>query len=532
MNEKIMVIDDDELVRSGLAANLERVGFDVLTAANSQEVRAHLSQREIDLAICDLVLGNEDGMDVLRYLQAQHPGVAVIIITGHGSVRTALDSLRGGASDYIQKPADPDEVIHRVRMVLDSVNMRRTLMQERQKSEERKRMMSDQLNRAERMSSVASLADGTAKDLKEILGPFLTAPDEVRKQLDPLHDSQALLIGLDGALQKTMGVVRDLENIGQAGNIKTSPVQMNHLVDACLKGSDCRPLFELNPMVKLETNFSESLPPFSGSATHLRQMMVSLIAHAVESMPTGGALKISTSVELLPQGLGRYGAHAAGEYVVLRIEDTAAHLSEEDMGRIFEPFYIRNQLGRRFLPGLGLTMAYRVVEEHGGFIDLRNANHTAGNIFEVYFPVRSDDDAEVLELRADYTGGERLLLVEDSDVQRAEAEAMMQELGYEVTSVASGQDAIDLIKQRRKEQPGLAPFDLLVIDLVLGDLFDGVDTYKHALALVPGLKAIMVSGFADITRIVEARKLGVSRTFQKPYSRESLGKNIRLALDD
>ncbi len=526
MNEKIMVIDDDDLVRSGLALNLERVGFEVITAANGQEVRDRLSGVDVDLAICDLVLGDEDGMDVLRYLQSNHPDTSVVIITGHGSVGTALDSLRSGASDYIQKPADPEEVIHRVRMVLDSANLRRTLSQERLRAEERRKALNDQLSRSERMTSLGALAEGAARDLKEILQPVEHVPGEVRKQLDPLHESQGKLNTLDEALRKASTIIRDLEAIGKSNGIKKSTLQVNDIISGFLKSAEYRMLFGTNPMVKVEAELAENLPAISGSAMHLRQVVGNLITNALEAMSTGGVLRIFTSAGRQEQGVGRFGTRPPGDYVVLRFEDTAVPLEEEDVQRLFEPFYARNQLGRRLLSGLGLTMVYRVVEEHGGYVDILSNDEVKGNAFHIFLPVCDGEEAEVLELRPDYTGRERILLVDDSETQRAEAARMMQELGYEVTSVESGQAAIELIRQADK------PFDLMVIDLVLGDAFDGVETYKAARELVPGQKAILASGFADITRIVEARKLGIDRSFQKPYSLEVLGKNIRQALDE
>ena len=67
---------------------------------------------------------------------------------------------------------------------------------------------------------------------------------------------------------------------------------------------------------------------------------------------------------------------------------------------------------------------------------------------------------------------------------------------------------------------------------MIGDAYDGVETFKDIRELAPNQKAILASGFADITRIVEARKLGINRCFQKPYTPENLGKNIRRALDE
>jgi len=531
MNEKIMVVDDDELVLSGLAANLERAGFEVATASSMQSVRARVERQKLDLILCDLVLGNESGMDVLRYLQASHPDISVVIITGHGSVRNALEALKGGASDYIQKPADPEEVIHRIRMVLDSVNLRRALSEERHRAEERKRVVNEQLSRTERMSSLGVLADGAARDLKEILQPVEHVPDELRKGLDPLHDAQRGLIELGEALRKAQAVIRDLETIGRANNTKKSAIHINEMMAELLKSSDFRQLVGLNPMVKVETDLAADLPAVTGSILHVRQMLLNLITNAFEGMPTGGLLKIQTSIEHRAQASGRYGSQKPGDFLLIRFSDTAGRLSSEDAERIFEPFYVRNRLGRRILSGLGMTLVYRVVEDHGGYLDMP-PSESSGNTLAVYLPVASAADYEVLELRPDYTGRERILLVEDSDAQRNEATRIMQEMGYEITAAASGYAALEQIKQRQELHPGQKPFDLMVIDLVLGDAFDGVETFKAAVELAPGLKAVLVSGFSDIARIVEARTLGISRVFQKPYLADTLGKNIRLALDE
>lgn len=532
MNEKILIIDDDELVRTGLSANLLRAGFEVFTASNVREARACLASTPLDLAVCDLVLGDEDGMDVLRFMQSSYPDISVIIITGHGSVRTALDSLRSGASDYIQKPADPDEVIHRVHMVLDFANLRRTLIQERQKNEERKRMIHDQLNRAERMSSLGALAEGAARDLKEILQPVEALPGEIRKQFDPRDAVHGQLVNLDDALHKAGAVIRDLEAIGKSSNFRMSTLHINDIIDGYLKSADYRQLFGQNPLVKLEVDLMPGLPPVSGSAPHLRQMVANLITNALEAMATGGVLRINTAVRCGDPEAEDALRRKDGDDVVIRVEDTAPRLTEEDIERIFEPFYARNRLGRRQLSGLGLTLVYRVIQEHQGHVEVRAGDQAAGNVFELALPACAEDDSEVLELRPDYTGRERLLLIDDSEAQRSQATRMMQELGYEVTAVPSGRAAVEAIENELENNPGQPPFDLLVIDLVLGDAFDGVETYKAALQLYPGLKAVLASGFADITRIVEARKLGIERTFQKPYTLEALGKNIRYALDD
>lgn len=531
MNETVMVVDDDDLVRSGLAVNLERGGFVVLTATCAAEVRVLMGRQTVDLVLCDLVLGDENGMDILRELQAGYPETAVMIITGHGTIHNALEALKGGASDYIQKPADPEEVIHRVRMVLDAVNLRRSLAHERRHSEDRKKVIHEQLNRAERMSSLGMLAEGAAHDLNEIIIPVQDIPSELGRLLEPGHTLQSRLIELEEALRKASAVIRDLEAIGKSNTLKKSDIMINDLINEYLNSDEHRQISSGHAKVKIETMLDAELPLVFGSPDHLRQMIANLTINAFEAMTGGGLLKIHTTAKRLDHPISRFGSYRPGEYVQVHFEDTAIRMTDEDIDRIFEPFYVRSRLGRRLLSGLGLTMVYRVVEDHGGFLDV-GSGPGIGNVMTIYLPASDSDRTSVLELRADYTGRETILLIDDSEKQRSEASTMLRELGYNVTTAENGHNAIALVKNQLATNPGKPPFDLMVIDLVLGEAFDGVETYKAVLEIYPGQKAVLASGFADITRIVEARKLGISRSFQKPYNPEALGKNIRLALDE
>lgn len=531
MNEKILIVDDDELVRSGLAVNLERAGYEVYTASDSAGVKTIINEHAIELVVCDLVLGEEHGMDILRYLQLNNPETSVVIITGHGSVRSALEALKGGASDYIQKPADPEEVIHRVQMVLDSVNLRRTLSTERTRAEERKKVIHEQLNRTERMSSLGTLAEGAAGDLKEILKPAENLLDQLMQLVEGGHDAHPMLKEVDESLRKASSVIRDLEAIGKSTDLNKRSVQINEVITSFINSAEYLRLLELHPKVKIVPELDSQLPMVAGSKEQLFQMIANLSTNAVESMTNGGVLQIVTSVETVESAISRFGSQKPGEFIKIRFEDTAARMSDEDVERFFEPFYVRTELGRKVLSGLGMTLVYRVVEDHGGLVDIQTDN-AVGNAVIVYLPVSEEGDNAALELQPDYTGRERILLVDDSAQQRVEAQKMLEEFGYRVTTAENGQAAVALVKEKLEQEPAKAPYDLMVIDLVLGDEYDGVDTFKDVRDLSPDQKAILASGFADIARIVEARKLGINRCFQKPYTPENLGKNIRLALDE
>nr|WP_320010403.1 response regulator [uncultured Desulfobulbus sp.] len=114
-------------------------------------------------------------------------------------------------------------------------------------------------------------------------------------------------------------------------------------------------------------------------------------------------------------------------------------------------------------------------------------------------------------------------MVDDIAEQREIASTILTELGYKVTTVESGEQAIALA---RKEH-----FDLLLLDMILGEGIDGLETYRSIKELVPGQAAIITSGFSETTRISEAIRIGVGRYIKKPYMINTLGMAIRQELD-
>jgi two-component system cell cycle sensor histidine kinase/response regulator CckA len=527
MSEHILVVDDDELVRTGMATNLERSGFRVTMAASGEEGIRLALQQHMDLVLCDLVLGDVDGIDVLRRIKAQSPATSVVMITGHGSIKNALDALRSGASDYIQKPADPEEVEHRLRTVLDSVHLRNTLSAERHRTELRKRETNEQLIRAERMSSLGTLAAGAAQDLTEILAPVSRHAGPLREALPAGHPALEWVGEIEEAGLKASAILHDLQAIGQGREHETSEVNINHVVDHYMKSDDYQALKKRHPKVRVDIELAPMLPPVQGEAGPLGLLLGHLVTHACESMPGGGLVNIYTTSGHIDRPVGRYGCGQPGDYVSLRVSDSGPGLKAEDVERIFEPFYVRAVLGHRTLSGLGMTLVYRVVEDHRGYIDVTTRTGQ-GTSFTACFPVATAGGA-TLELKADYTGRETILVVDDYEEQRNTAAELLRDLGYQVFTASNGREAVKLFESAMRA--GDQPMDVVVLDLVLGDDFDGVETYKSIIALKPGQKAVLVSGFADIARIVEARKLGLRQCIPKPYSLDTLGKAVRSELD-
>jgi len=171
--------------------------------------------------------------------------------------------------------------------------------------------------------------------------------------------------------------------------------------------------------------------------------------------------------------------------------------------------------------GLGMTVVWGTVKDHKGYIDVQSTEGK-GTTFTLYFPVSrkeitKNENAFPIE---EYMGkGESILVVDDIREQREIASQMLNKLGYSASTVSSGEESIDYIKDNS--------VDLLILDMIMDPGIDGLETFKRILEFLPGQKAIIASGFSETDRVKEAQRLGVGKYIIKPYTLEELGLAVR-----
>jgi two-component system response regulator RegX3 len=117
---RALVVDDEESICFTLKEALQRVGYVVTTASNGEGALEVLREHAFDVAVVDLNLGGEvDGLDVLEAIRWRWPDMAVVILTAHGSLDSAITAIRDGVDDYLLKPARPGEVRKAVERALE-----------------------------------------------------------------------------------------------------------------------------------------------------------------------------------------------------------------------------------------------------------------------------------------------------------------------------------------------------------------------------------------------------------------------------
>lgn len=525
--ERILIVDDDEMVRSGLVLDLEGEGYEVVAAASAEEALSALEREPVHLVLSDLVMAEMDGMALLQWVRTHMPDVAFIIITGHGTVGRALEAVRGGASDFIQKPADTDTIRRCVRSSLDGARLRRSLQADRRKEQEQRDVRQKQWIREQRMLSLGRLADGVSDYLADVLEPLFRTHAEMTRLLPEDHTLRARADEIEYAARKAYALIQDLHTIGHGAQLRVELLQLEDIVNDYLRSDDMRVLQQKAQHVRFDFQSGVSLSRVHGSATQIEAVLKNLVVHALEGMPDGGALRIALTTEQVEPRDADHGG--GGTYVVLKVEDTAPNFPAQDPERVFEPFQPRIIGDQTASTGLSLSVVYRVMQEHRGFVEVRSREN-GGTSYRLYFPVAGHAQDSAPGNGEDFSGHETILILDDNKDHREYAARLLQRMGYQVVMAENGQAAIERFREARRSG-GRWKIDLAVLDLVLGDALDGVETYKKILEIQPGQKGILASGFAEYSRMQEARELGLSRHVQKPYTQAALGEAVRAELD-
>ncbi len=394
---------------------------------------------------------------------------------------------------------------------------------ERRRTQKEKEALLERLSRSRKMEAIGTLAGGVAHDLNNVLSGVVSYPDLLLLDLPKESPLRRPIEVIQESGKKAAAIVQDLLTLARRGVAVSEVVNLNNLIADYLASPELARLSTSHPLVTVETRLDPTLLNVQGSPVHLSKTIMNLVSNATEAMPAGGCIHIATENRCLEEPLHGYHEIPPGDYARLRVADSGVGISAEDLQRIFEPFYTKKKMGRSGT-GLGMAVVWGTVKDHAGYIDIRSSEGQ-GTSVDLYFPITRQElpHREAGRTLDAWRGkGESVLVVDDVPDQREIATRIISQLGYAVTSAASGEEALDFLRERRA--------DLVVLDMIMDPGIDGLETYQRLIRHHPSQKAIITSGFAETERVHEAQRLGAGAYVKKPYTIEALGSAIRTAL--
>jgi CheY-like chemotaxis protein/nitrogen-specific signal transduction histidine kinase len=386
-----------------------------------------------------------------------------------------------------------------------------------------KKTLEEQLARSQKMEALGLLAGGVAHDLNNVMFGLVSYPDFLMTKVSPQDPMYRSLATICDSGRKAAAIVDELLTLARRRVPSTEVLDLNEVVAEALKSAQFNKLNEIHTDVRVVLLISDKPLVVKGSPLHLSKIVMNLLSNAAEALPGGGRVVISTKACCVDRPVRGCGKMTPGNYAVLRVEDDGIGIDEKDIARIFEPFYTKKIMGRSGT-GLGMAVVWGAVQDHNGCIDVQSSRKT-GTVITVYLPLSNEPlslPAPSPSMRQYRGDSESILIVDDQREQRDIATEILTNLGYKVHAVGSGEAAVDFFRTRA--------VDLILLDMIMDPGMDGLETYQRILALHPGQKAVIVSGFSESERVKSARELGASAYVRKPYIIEELGVAIRAAL--
>ncbi len=375
---------------------------------------------------------------------------------------------------------------------------------------ERKKMEDERL-KMQKLESIGILAGGIAHDFNNILTAILGNISYIKLFTEPDSDIYQPLIMAEEASHRARALTQMLMTFSKGGEPVKKIINVSKLLrdsaKLVLSGSNVRCGF----MMGDESLFIEA------DEGQINQVFNNIIINAMQSMPDGGTVRISAENVIIPQD--EKPPLEDGKYVKIIISDEGTGITPENLSKIFDPYFTTRKKGS----GLGLTIAYHIIQKHKGYIKVES-EEGEGSIFTVYLPACEPKIiSEQKQPPFCPVGKGRILLMDDEDILKDFVCRLLRKVGYEVDTASDGVEAIEIYKAAKESGN---PHDILILDLTVPGGMGGKEAIRNILDFDPSAKAVVSSGYSDDPVMANYSEHGFKGVVMKPYSIEELTNTI------
>jgi CheY-like chemotaxis protein len=263
--------------------------------------------------------------------------------------------------------------------------------------------------------------------------------------------------------------------------------------------------------------------PIEADEDQIRQVVENILRNAMEAMPAGGKITIAVrNVRISPEDRLPLMEE---DYVRISVTDEGKGILAEDIPKIFDPYYTTKGMGSEKGVGLGLAICFAIVRKHNGSISVESVQDR-GSVFHINLPAYKHEisrEAASTGKPARHDEG-RVLLLDDEELVLEIGKELLEYLGYSVTTVQSGEEAVVLYKQAMALK---SPFDAVILDLAIPGSLGGKEVMRELMRIDPDVKAIISSGYLTDPIVADYREYGFADVLTKPYDSNELDQKLK-----
>jgi PAS domain S-box-containing protein len=372
------------------------------------------------------------------------------------------------------------------------------------------RKIDEELIKADKLESIGILAGGIAHDFNNILTGILGNVSLARMYSTPGDKVYERLVEAEKASMDAKNLTQQLLTFSRGGAplLKLTSIRdiLSDSANFALKGSK----------IRCEFDIPNDLWPVEVDERQISQVINNIVINADQAMPEGGMIRveaenmITESKDALPL--------KSGKYVKISIKDNGIGIPKDHIQKVFDPYFTTKQKGS----GLGLATAYSIIKRHNGHIEI-DSELSVGTTFSIYLPAEPDEEfLDEMEKDIDEENiptGLNILIMDDQEIIRDLAQAILGDMGNKVTVTEDGLEAIEVYRSA-KEAGEL--FDVVIVDLTIPGGMGGKEAIKMLLEIEPEVKVIVSSGYYNDPVISDFEKYGFSGFIAKPYRTREL----------
>ena len=377
-----------------------------------------------------------------------------------------------------------------------------------------------QLQQAQKMETIGTLAGGIAHDFNNILFPIVGYTEMLLEDVPENSQFKDSLNKIYKSSLRAKDLVKQILTFSRQETSELKLIKMQPIIKEALKLMRST----IPATIKIKSDINDDSSVIKADPTKIHQIVMNLTTNAYHAMEdTGGELSVSLKeIQLGDQDLTDLEIEP-GTYSCLKVSDTGMGMDKKLTDKIFEPFFTTKTIGKG--TGMGLSMVHGIVNAMGGAIQVYS-EPSKGTEFHVYFPVEKDSFAKQVTIPKEKIlgGNELILIVDDEEDILAMEKKMLERLGYQVTSLTDSMEALETF---RATPHG---FDLIITDMAMPNL-SGDKLSIELIKLRPDIPILLCTGFSETISEEKARSMGIKGFLTKPITRMDLSKKIREVLE-